>query len=282
MAGAEKPGILDAHNIRRDTSAFGEDWTEQFFDSDGLTRLGTWLTAQGSSLPAVAEHERWASCIARPSKIICVGLNYRDHAAETGAAIPAEPILFGKATSSLVGPYDDLHIPPGSKKCDWEVELAIIVGKRATLVSESDAMSYVAGYALHNDYSERAYQMERGGQWIKGKSWDTFAPLGPWLATRDEIADPQALAMWLTVNGERVQHSSTAQLIFGVAHLVSYISHFMTLLPGDVISTGTPAGVGLGFKPPRYLAHGDVVELGVEGLGTSKQRAVDWARRHES
>jgi len=277
--GAEHPGVLDAAGARRDASAFGEDWNEAFFGSDGLTRLNTWLATHASALPAVADDARWASCVARPSKIICVGLNYRDHAAETGAAIPAEPILFAKSTTSLVGPYDDLTMPPGSVKCDWEVELAIIVGRRATLVSEADAMAYVAGYALHNDYSERAYQMERGGQWIKGKSWDTFAPLGPWLATRDEIPDPHALSLSLSVNGERLQHSSTAQLIFGVPQLVSYISHFMTLLPGDVISTGTPGGVGLGLKPPRYLVHGDVVELSADGLGTSRQRAVAWEHR---
>ncbi len=280
---AERPGILDENGMRRDASAFGEDWTELFFEHDGITRLNAWLASQrdsrGSTLPVVRDDVRWAACIARPSKMICVGLNYRDHAAETGAAIPAEPILFGKSTTALVGPYDDLYMPPGAVKCDWEVELAIIIGRKATLVSEADAYDYVAGYALHNDYSERAWQMERGGQWIKGKSWDTFAPLGPWLATRDEIPDPHTLSLWLTVNGERVQHSSTAQLIFGVPFLVSYISQFMTLLPGDVISTGTPAGVGLGFKPPRYLAHGDVVELSCDGLGISRQRAVAWERR---
>jgi 2,4-diketo-3-deoxy-L-fuconate hydrolase len=276
---AELPGVLDAAGTRRDASSFGEDWNETFFATDGLTRLKTWLATNGAGLPLVGEHVRWASCVARPSKIICVGLNYRDHAAETGAAIPTEPILFAKSTTSLVGPYDDLTMPPGALKCDWEVELAIIIGKRATLVSEADALSYVAGYALHNDYSERAYQMERNGQWIKGKSWDSFAPLGPWMATRVEIPDPHALNLWLTVNGERVQSSSTGQLIFGVPFLVSYISQFMTLLPGDVISTGTPAGVGLGFKPPRYLAHGDVVELSCDGLGTSRQRAVAWEQR---
>lgn len=276
---AERPGIMDDVGQRRDASAFGEDWTEQFFGTDGLTRLAAWLATHGATLPVVDDRERWAACIARPSKIVCVGLNYRDHAAETGAAIPAEPILFAKSTSALVGPYDDLLIPPGADKCDWEVELAIVIGQRATLVSEQDALSYVAGYALHNDYSERAYQMERGGQWIKGKSWDSFAPLGPWMATRDEIPDPEALPLWLDLNGVRMQQSTTAQLIFGVAHLVSYISHFMTLLPGDIISTGTPAGVGLGFKPPRFLVPGDLVELSVEGLGVSRQRAVAWADR---
>ncbi len=275
----ERPGILDRHNNRRDASTFGEDWNEAFFGSNGVARLTTWLAERGDALPTIAEDVRWAACVARPSKIVCVGLNYRDHAIETGAAIPTEPILFAKSTSSLVGPFDDLHMPPGSTKCDWEVELAVIIGRRATLVSEADAMAHVAGYALHNDYSERAFQLEHLGQWFKGKSWDTFAPLGPFLATTDEIADPHALNLWLTVNGERLQQSNTNQLVFGVPHLVSYISHFMTLLPGDVISTGTPAGVGLGFKPPRYLTHGDVVELGIDGLGTSRQRAVAWEAR---
>jgi 2,4-didehydro-3-deoxy-L-rhamnonate hydrolase len=279
LPGDERPGILDAEGARRDTSAFGEDWDEEFFGSDGIARLATWAAENHASLPRVADSVRWASCVARPSKIVCVGMNYRDHALEVGATIPTEPILFSKATSSLVGPFDDLHMPPGSVKTDWEVELAVVIGRRATLVSEADAMSHVAGYALHNDYSERAYQMERLGQWFKGKSWDTFAPLGPWLATTDEIADPHALNLWLTVNGERVQHSNTSQLAFGVVQLVSYISHFMTLLPGDVISTGTPAGVGLGFDPPRYLKHGDVVELSIDGLGTSRQRAVAWESR---
>ncbi|MBL0170436.1 MAG: fumarylacetoacetate hydrolase family protein [Gemmatimonadaceae bacterium] len=277
--GAELPGIVDSAGLRRDASAFGEDWNEPFFTHDGIVRLTAWVATHGSTLPVVPDGVRWASCVARPSKIVCVGLNYRDHAAETGAAIPVEPILFAKATSSLVGPFDDLQMPPDALKCDWEVELAIVIGRRATLVAEAQAMEYVAGYALHNDYSERAYQMERGGQWFKGKSWDTFAPLGPWMATADEIPDPHALSLSLSVNGERLQHSSTAQLIFGVPQLVSYISQFMTLLPGDVISTGTPGGVGLGFKPPRYLQHGDVVELSVDGLGTSRQRAVAWEQR---
>ena len=275
----ERPGILDATGARRDASAFGDDWNEQFFQLDGVEKLTKWLEAHGDHLPVVDQDVRWASCVARPSKIICIGLNYRDHATETGAPIPAEPIIFGKSTTSLVGPFDDVHMPPGSTKTDWEVELAIIIGKRATLVSEADAMTHVAGYALHNDYSERAYQIDRGGQWIKGKSWDTFAPLGPWMATRDEIPDPQTLALHLSVNGHVMQKSSTEQMIFGVSFLVHYVSQFMTLLPGDVISTGTPAGVGLGFKPPRYLTHGDFVELSCDGLGTSRQRVVAWERR---
>lgn len=282
QVGLEHPGVLDRSGARRDASAFGEDWDEAFFGNDGIARLAAWLSRHLDSLPLVAEGVRWASCVARPSKIVCVGLNYRDHARETGSKIPTEPILFAKATSSLAGPFDDLCMPPGSTKTDWEVELAVVIGRSATLVTEADALSHVAGYALHNDYSERAMQLERGGQWFKGKSWDTFAPLGPWLSTADEMVDPHALSMWLDVNGERVQKSSTAELVFGVPHLVSYISQFMTLLPGDVISTGTPAGVGLGFTPPRFLSHGDVVELSIDGLGTSKQRVVAWERRHEA
>ncbi|NNM29281.1 MAG: fumarylacetoacetate hydrolase family protein, partial [Akkermansiaceae bacterium] len=210
------------------------------------------------------------------SKIVCVGLNYADHARESGAEIPSEPILFFKATSSLTGPNDPVVIPRGSEKTDWEVELAIVIGKKAGYVEEADAKEHVAGYALHNDYSERAFQMERGGQWVKGKSCDTFAPLGPFLATPDELGDPHQLKLWLKVNGETRQDSSTAQMIFGVPELVSYISQFMTLLPGDVISTGTPPGVGLGFDPPVFLKPGDEVELGVEGLGSQRQSVVAW------
>ena len=212
--------------------------------------------------------------MARPSKIICIGMNYRLHAKEIGAPEPTEPIIFLKATTALCGPNDDVMIPRGSQKTDWEVELAVVIGSTARYVSEVDAMCHVAGFALHNDYSEREYQMERGGQWVKGKSCDTFAPLGPFMATRDEIADPHALRLWLTVNGETLQDSNTNDLIFNIPTIVSYLSQFMTLLPGDVISTGTPAGVGLGFKPPRYLKPGDVVELGIDGLGTSSQHAV--------
>lgn len=273
---AEQPGILDADGRRRDASAFGEDWNEAFFGSDGPARLARWLAAPGRELPRVAADERWASCVARPSKIICVGLNYRDHARETGAAIPVEPILFAKATSSLSGPFDDLRLPPDSTATDWEVELAVVIGRRATLVAEADAMRHVAGYALHNDYSERDFQLHRGGQWFKGKSWDSFAPLGPWLATADEITDPGALALRLSVNGEVMQRGTTTDMVFGVPELVSYVSRFMTLLPGDVISTGTPAGVGLALDPPRYLAAGDTVELSIDGLGTARQRVVPW------
>ncbi|HQW65441.1 MAG TPA: fumarylacetoacetate hydrolase family protein [Gemmatimonadales bacterium] len=277
--GHEHPGILTADGTRLDCSEFGEDWDERFFGSDGLNRLAIWLERHAASLPSVPASVRLGSCIARPSKIICIGLNYRAHAMETGAPIPAEPIIFFKSTTALCGPNDDVIIPPGSEKTDWEVELAVVIGKTARYVSEAEAMHHVAGYALHNDYSERAYQLERGGQWVKGKSCDTFAPLGPFLATTDEIADPHALPLWLAVNGERLQDSTTGDMIFSVPALVSYLSQFMTLLPGDVISTGTPAGVGLGLKPPRYLAPGDVVELGIEGLGTSRQVAAAYPGR---
>jgi 2-keto-4-pentenoate hydratase/2-oxohepta-3-ene-1,7-dioic acid hydratase in catechol pathway len=273
--GNEKPGLILDDGRHIDTSAFGSDYDESFFGGDGLVRLAAWAGKNAASAPVIDSSVRLGPCIARPSKIVCIGLNYADHAKESGADIPKEPILFFKSTSSIVGPNDEVIIPRGSQKTDWEVELAVIIGQRASYVSESDAMRHVAGYALHNDYSEREWQLERGGQWVKGKSCDTFAPLGPFLATRDEIADPHALKMWLKVNGITRQDSSTAQMIFGVPQLVSYISQFMTLLPGDVISTGTPPGVGLGLKPaPIFLKPGDVVELGIEGLGESKQHAV--------
>jgi 2-keto-4-pentenoate hydratase/2-oxohepta-3-ene-1,7-dioic acid hydratase in catechol pathway len=272
--GAEKPGLQLADGKRIDASAFGSDYDEQFFGGDGLERLAAWAAANAGSAPEVPAGTRLGPCIARPSKIVCVGLNYADHAKESGMDIPKEPVLFFKATSSLCGPNDPVVIPRNSQKTDWEVELAIIIGKKASYVSEADALQHVAGYALHNDYSEREFQLERGGQWVKGKSCDTFAPLGPFLATPDEIGDPQALPMWLKVNGVTRQNSTTAQMVFGVSQLVSYISQFMSLLPGDVISTGTPPGVGLGFKPPVFLKAGDVVELGVEGLGESRQEAV--------
>jgi 2-keto-4-pentenoate hydratase/2-oxohepta-3-ene-1,7-dioic acid hydratase in catechol pathway len=273
-AGSERPGLLLEDGARVDASGFGEDYGENFFGADGLERLGRWSLAQARSAPRVPEAVRWAPPIQRPSKIVCIGLNYRGHARETGAAIPSEPIIFFKATSAFVGPNDDLILPRGSEKTDWEVELAIVIGQRARYVSEADALRHVAGYALHNDYSERGFQFDRGGQWVKGKSSDTFAPFGPFLATSDEIADVQNLSLWLEVNGSRVQHGNTNDMIFGVAFLVSYVSQFMTLLPGDVISTGTPAGVGFGFKPPRYLSAGDVCELGIDGLGRARQRAV--------
>ena len=269
----EKPGLILSDGRRIDASGFGSDYDETFFGNDGLTRLAAWAAANAATAPTVDADVRLGSCVARPSKIICIGLNYADHAKESGAEIPKEPILFFKSTTSLTGPNDPLIIPRGSGKTDWEVELAIVISKKATYVSEADALSHVAGYALHNDYSERAWQLERGGQWVKGKSCDSFAPLGPFLATKDEIPHPNDLKLWLKVNGTQRQNSTTAQMIFHIPFLVSYISQFMTLLPGDVISTGTPPGVGLGFKPPIFLVPGDVVELGIEGLGESRQVA---------
>jgi len=270
----ERPGILLPDGRRIDVSAFGEDWGEAFFESDGVARLERWVAEHGASCPAVLESVRLGPCIARPSKIVCIGLNYAGHVRETGSTVPTEPVVFFKSTTALCGPDDDLIIPAGSTQTDWEVELAVVIGRRATYVPEEHALEYVAGYALHNDYSEREWQLEHGGQWVKGKSCDTYAPVGPCRATRDEILDPHGLQLWLTVNGERLQDSSTSDLIFGVPTLVSYLSQFMTLLPGDVISTGTPQGVGLGMKPPRYLSPGDVIELGIDGLGRQRQRAV--------
>jgi len=266
-----KPGLI-IDDVWYDASALGEDYGETFFETGGLERLKNFAAAK-RDLRRLEDDIDLAPPIARPSKIICIGLNYRDHAAETGAAIPQEPIVFFKATSSLVGPNDDLVLPKGSEKTDWEVELAVVISKKATYVSEEEAMAYVAGYCLHNDYSERHFQLERGGQWVKGKSCDTFAPLGPFLATSDEV-DVDNLRLWLTVNGQKMQDGTTADLIFKIPFLVSYLSQFMTLLPGDVISTGTPAGVGLGMNPQVYLKHGDVVELGIDGLGSSKQKVV--------
>ncbi len=267
----EKPGIyLDAK--RYDVSAWVKDYDESFFASNGLQQLAAAI--ENRKLPEVSDDIRWASPVARPSKIICIGLNYADHAKESNMQLPPEPVVFFKATSSLVGPNDDLIIPKNSTKTDWEVELAVVIGKKANYISESHAMDHVAGYCLHNDYSEREFQLERGGQWVKGKSCDTFAPLGPWLATKDEFPDMDDLRLWLTVNGDIMQDSNTSNLVFKIPFLVSYLSQFMSLLPGDVISTGTPAGVGLGQKPaPVYIKPGDVIELGIDGLGTSKQVA---------
>lgn len=270
-AGAEKPGVIINDNYF-DVSALVKDYNEEFFGGDGLEKLKKDI--ESADLPQVDKGVRLGPALARPSKIICVGLNYKDHAAETNAPIPTEPILFFKATSAIVGPNDDLIIPKNSKKTDWEVELGIVVGKKASYVSEENALDHIAGYVLHNDYSEREFQIERNGQWVKGKSCDTFAPIGPFIATQDEITDVHNLRLWLTVNGKTLQDGNTSNLIFNVPFMISYISQFMTLLPGDVISTGTPAGVGLGQKPePWYLKAGDVVELGIDGLGTSKQTA---------
>ncbi|GGD78692.1 2-hydroxyhepta-2,4-diene-1,7-dioate isomerase [Emticicia aquatilis] len=270
----EKTGVILSDGKKIDVSAFGEDYNENFFTTDGISRLSTWLEANADACPVVGDDVRLASCIARPSKIICIGLNYAKHAAESGMAVPTEPVVFFKATTALCGPNDDVIIPKNSVKTDWEVELAFVIGKKASYVEKEDAMSYIAGYCLHNDYSEREFQLERGGQWVKGKSCDTFAPLGPFMATADEIPNPHDLRLWLSLNGEMLQDSNTDDMIFDISTILSYLSQFMTLLPGDVISTGTPAGVGLGLKPQRYLVAGDVVELGIDKLGTQKQTAV--------
>ena len=275
-AGNEKPGVQLDSGTRLDCSGFGEDYSESFFESEGLNRLQAWLTDNEKNCPEVASETRLGSPICRPSKIICIGLNFKDHAAESGMDTPAEPVVFFKATSSLVGPNDDLILPRGGDKTDWEVELAVVIGKKASYVEEADAMSHVAGYCLHNDYSERAFQLEKGGQWVKGKSCDTFAPLGPFMATTDEISNASDLKMWLTVNGDKKQDGTTSNFIFDIPVVISYLSQHMTLLPGDVISTGTPAGVGLGFDPPQYLKAGDVVELGIDGLGSSRQEVKPW------
>lgn len=273
-AGKEKTGVI-INDKKYDTSAFGEDYGEAFFENDGLTRLSNFL--EDSLLPEITEDVRLGSPFARPSKIVCIGLNYVDHAKETNATPPTEPVIFMKSTTALVGPFDNIVIPKNSVKTDWEVELAIVIGKKASYVSEADAMDYVAGYVLHNDVSEREFQIERGGTWDKGKGCDTFAPMGPFFATKDEIADPHNLRLWLKVNGTTMQDGTTANFIFNIPHLISYTSQFMTLLPGDIISTGTPAGVGLGMKPPVYLKAGDVIELGIDGLGEAKQTLVAYS-----
>ena len=270
--GSEQPGVQLEDGIRINVSNFGEDYNENFFGTEGIKRLSNWLIDNEKNCPIIDNNIRLASPLMRPSKIVCVGLNYAQHAAESGMGVPKEPVLFFKATSAIVGPNDDLIIPKGSKKTDWEVELAVIIGKKASYVSEKDALSHVAGYVLHNDYSEREFQLERSGQWVKGKSCDTFAPIGPFIATPDEIGNPNNLNLWLKLNGEEMQNSNTSDFIFNIETVVSHISQFMTLLPGDIISTGTPFGVGLGLTPPKYLKPGDVVELGIEGLGTSKQQ----------
>jgi 2,4-didehydro-3-deoxy-L-rhamnonate hydrolase len=273
QSGAEKPGIETKEGQRLDCSQFGEDWNEKFFENGGIERLHSWLKSNYHNLHKVDNSVRLGSPISRPSKIICVGLNYSLHAKETGADIPKQPILFMKASSSLSGPFDPVIIPKNSEKTDWEVELAVVIGKKASYVSEEEAMNFVAGYVLHNDVSERDFQLKHGGQWVKGKSCDTFAPMGPYMVTREEIKDPHNLRLWLSVNGKILQDSNTSDLIFKIPKLVSYISQYMSLLPGDVISTGTPAGVGLGLDPPRYLKPGDEIELGIDGLGSAKQVA---------
>lgn len=267
-AGAEKPGILASDGTIRDLSGHVADISGAALDPQALAKLGA---IDASSLPIVDAATRLGPCVAGTGKFICIGLNYSDHAAETGATVPPEPVIFMKATSAIVGPNDDVLIPRGSEKTDWEVELGFVIGKTAKYVSEADALDYVAGYCVSHDVSERGFQTERSGQWTKGKSCDTFGPIGPWLVTKDEITDPQNLSMWLKVNGQTMQDGSTKTMVYGVAFLVSYLSQFMSLHPGDVISTGTPPGVGMGLKPPRYLKDGDVVELGIQGLGTQKQ-----------
>jgi len=271
VSGGEKPGLLHSDGTIRDLSGLVPDIGGAVLSDAGVAML---RGIDASSLPIVQPGTRLGPCVAGTGKFICIGLNYSDHAAETGATVPPEPIIFMKATSAICGPNDPIIIPRGSDKTDWEVELAVIIGTRAKYVTKAEALNHVAGYAVTNDVSERAFQIERSGQWTKGKSCDNFGQIGPWLVTRDEVADPQDLAMWLTVNGKTYQNGSTRTMVYGVAYLVSYLSQFMTLHPGDVISTGTPPGVGLGQKPPHYLKPGDVVELGVQGLGQQRQDVI--------
>lgn len=274
--GKEKPGVI-INEKRYDASQAVKDYDEEFFGADGIARLKEYVNKNHNNLTPVSDDVRLGPPLARPSKLICIGLNYADHAKETGATPPAEPIIFFKSTTAICGPNDDLIIPKNSKKTDWEVELAVVIGKKASYVEENDAHFHIAGYCLHNDYSERAFQLERGGQWVKGKSCDTFAPLGPFIALSEDVPDTNNLRLWLTVNGKKVQDGTTANLIFNIPFIVHYISQFMTLLPGDVISTGTPHGVGLGMKPePVFVKAGDVIELGIDGLGSSKQTAKNY------
>lgn len=274
--GQEKPAVLTKNGELIDVSAFTADFDSDFFEQDGMHNLKQWLSEHEQSCPKVSPDQRLAAPLSQVSKIICVGLNYSKHASESGMMLPKEPVLFFKASSAICGPNDQITIPKNATKLDWEVELGVVIGKKATYVSKADAFSHIAGYVLHNDYSERAFQLEREGQWVKGKSHDTFAPLGPYLVGRDEITDPHKLDLWLKVNGKRLQDSNTSDLVFKIDELVSYISSFMTLLPGDIISTGTPSGVGLGFDPPRYLKAGDLVELGIEGLGEARQEIINY------
>lgn len=276
--GKEKPGIILANGTKIDVSDFGGDYDEFFFGNNGLQRLKDWLKINKENCPVIDKSIRLGVPLVRPSKIVCVGLNYTKHAEESGMEIPKEPVLFFKATSALSGPFDKIIIPKNSKKTDWEVELAIIIGKKASYITKEEALGHVAGYVLHNDVSEREFQLERSGQWVKGKSCDTFAPIGPFIATKDEIKNPNNLNLWLKVNDKIMQDSCTSDFIFNVQHVISHISQFMTLLPGDIISTGTPFGVGLGLTPPLYLKHGDIVELGIEGLGESKQHVITYKK----
>ena len=277
--GAERPGVILGDGQRVDASSAVPDYDEAFFQADGLSTLRAWLDRHAASAPRIAADVRIGPPVRRPSKIVCIGLNFRDHALETGMTLPKEPLIFLKAPSALCGPHDPVVIPRGGTKLDWEVELAVVIARTARYVDAADALEFVAGYALFNDYSERAFQLDRGGQFVKGKSADSFAPLGPYLATREEIPDSRHLGMWLTVNGDVRQKGSTATMVFDVPALVSYVSGFMTLLPGDILSTGTPAGVGLGMKPePVYLKEGDEVVLGIDGLGEQRQRVVAYGR----
>ncbi|CAN5322015.1 fumarylacetoacetate hydrolase family protein [soil metagenome] len=271
--GKEFPGIILNGKIV-DVEAFGEDFGERFFETDGIKRLRTWVEKNLKALPLIDIEQRFGPPIKRPSKIICIGLNFSDHAQEANMELPKEPIIFFKSTTALIGPNDDLIIPKGSAKTDWEVELAVVIGKKASYITEAEAPEYIAGYCVHNDYSEREFQLERGGQWVKGKSCDSFAPLGPYLITPSEITDVNNLRMWLKVNGKAMQEGNSKNMVFKVPFIISYVSQFMTLLPGDVISTGTPAGVGMGMKPPIYIKKGDVIELGIDGLGQQKQTAI--------
>ncbi len=270
----ESPGVISSSGDIIDVSSFTDDFDPRFFELNGISTLTAWLQQNADSLATYPTSVRMGSPIARPGKILCIGLNYSDHAKESGAQVPTEPLLFSKSVTALNGPYDNIEIPRKSTQTDWEVELAFVIGKRAKYVEQSDAMSYIAGYCVMNDVSEREFQKDHCGQWVKGKSHDTFAPLGPYLVTPDEIDDVQNLAMHLDVNGERMQTGSTSNMIFNVTFLLSYLSQFMTLAPGDVISTGTPPGVGMGRNPQVFLKPGDVVELGVEGLGSQRQEVI--------
>ncbi len=275
--GREKPGVLLNSGRHIDASSIGQDYDEAFFANNGLAKLKAWTDENAGAANEIPDNSRFGAPICRPSKIVCIGLNFTDHAKESNMPIPDEPVIFFKSTTALCGPNDPVIIPKGGEKTDWEVELAVIIGKRASYVSTDKALDYVAGYALHNDYSERAFQLESTGQWAKGKSCDSFAPLGPYLVTPDEIGDVQNLSMSLRVNGEFKQRGNTSNMIFGVAEIISSVSRYMTLLPGDVISTGTPAGVGHGFRPPQYIQPGDVIELEIDGLGNAAQKAVAWS-----
>lgn len=276
-AGFEKPGVI-INERKYDASAFAEDYSESFFESDGIARLALFLAE--NKLHEIDENVRLGCPLVRPSKIVCIGLNYIDHAKETNATPPAEPVIFLKSTSSITGPFDDIIIPKNSVKTDWEVELAVVIGKKCSYVEEADTMNFVAGYVMHNDVSEREFQLERGGTWDKGKGCDTFAPIGPFFATKDEISDPHQLRLWLKLNGKIMQDGTTANLIFNIPQIVAYTSKFMTLLPGDIISTGTPAGVGLGMKPPLYLKDGDIIELGIDGLGEARQQLKSYYKKN--